>query len=103
MLKRATGFRAATHNDAQFAAAMATAAEPNHPEVAEELLEKWINTEKGSQVRRIVQEGGTADLGVTAVETDNDSENAPILHINEELGYKEIPGKLEFHRKLTYS
>jgi acetyl esterase len=41
------------------------------------------------------------DLGVAAVETDNDSENAPILHINEELGYQEMPGKLEFHRKLT--
>lgn len=38
------------------------------------------------------------DLGVAAVETDNDSENAPILHINEELGYAEMPGKLEFHR-----
>ena len=41
------------------------------------------------------------DLGVTAVETDNDSENAPILHINEELGYEEMPGRLEFHRRLT--
>jgi acetyl esterase len=41
------------------------------------------------------------DLGVTAVETDNDSENAPILHINEDLGYDEMPGKLEFHRRLT--
>jgi len=41
------------------------------------------------------------DLGVTAVETDNDSENAPILHINEELGYEAMPGKLEFHRKLS--
>ena len=41
------------------------------------------------------------DLGVSTVETDNDSENAPILHINEELGYEEMPGKLEFHRKLT--
>ena len=41
------------------------------------------------------------DLGVAAVETDNDSENAPILHINEELGYDEMPGKLEFHRKLA--
>ncbi len=40
------------------------------------------------------------DLGVTAVETDNDSENAPILHLNEELGYDEMPGRLEFHRKL---
>lgn len=41
------------------------------------------------------------DLGVPSVDTDNDSENAPILHINEELGYDELPGKLEFHRKLT--
>jgi len=37
------------------------------------------------------------------VQTDNDSENAPILHLNEELGYEEMPGKLEFHRKLTQS
>ena len=41
------------------------------------------------------------DLGVAAVETDNDSENAPILHINEQLGYAEMPGKLEFHRKVA--
>ena len=41
------------------------------------------------------------ELGATAVETDNDSENAPILHLNEELGYREIPGKLEFHRALV--
>ena len=40
-------------------------------------------------------------LGVTSVETDNDSENAPILHINEELGYQSIPGRLEFHRRLN--
>ena len=33
--------------------------------------------------------------------TDNDSENAPILHLNEELGYDEIPGKLAFHRQLS--
>jgi GNAT superfamily N-acetyltransferase len=41
------------------------------------------------------------DLGTESVQTDNDSENAPILHLNEELGYDEIPGKLEFHRKLV--
>lgn len=41
------------------------------------------------------------DLGVKSVQTDNDSENAPILHLNEELGYDEIPGKLEFHHKLA--
>jgi len=38
---------------------------------------------------------------VLAVDTDNDSENAPILHINEELGYQELPSVLEFHKKLT--
>jgi GNAT superfamily N-acetyltransferase len=40
------------------------------------------------------------DLGTESVQTDNDSENLPILHLNEELGYDEIPGRLEFHHKL---
>lgn len=41
------------------------------------------------------------DLGVEAVDTDNDSENGPILHLNEELGYQEIPGELAFHLTLS--
>jgi len=32
------------------------------------------------------------DLGVKFVYTDNDSENAPMLHINEQLGYRSRPG-----------
>ncbi|HYW25727.1 MAG TPA: hypothetical protein VE953_16265 [Terriglobales bacterium] len=40
------------------------------------------------------------DLGVTAVETDNDEANAPILHLNEELGYREIPGQVKLHKLL---
>ncbi|MHB8587261.1 MAG: GNAT family N-acetyltransferase [Candidatus Dormibacteraceae bacterium] len=32
------------------------------------------------------------ELGITLVETDNDSENAPMLHINEQLGYRSRPG-----------
>jgi len=40
------------------------------------------------------------ELGVDAVETDNDSENRPILHLNEELGYREIPGQLKLYRTL---
>jgi GNAT superfamily N-acetyltransferase len=40
------------------------------------------------------------DLAVDAVETDNDSHNAPILHLNEELGYREIPGMLRLHKRL---
>jgi GNAT superfamily N-acetyltransferase len=40
------------------------------------------------------------ELGIPAVETDNDSANAPILHLNEELGYREIPGQVKLHKHL---
>ena len=40
------------------------------------------------------------ELGVPAVETDNDEANAPILHLNEELGYREIPGQVKLHKRL---
>lgn len=42
-----------------------------------------------------------AALGVEAVETDNDSENAPIIHLNRDLGYREITGVLEFAKDLV--
>lgn len=41
-----------------------------------------------------------SELGVAAVETDNDEANAPILHLNEELGYREIPGQVKLHKPL---
>lgn len=41
-----------------------------------------------------------AELGVDAVETDNDSENGPIIHLNEALGYEEITGVLELAKEL---
>ena len=41
------------------------------------------------------------DLGVTSVDTDNDSENAPILHINQEMGYRLVVPIIELHREVA--
>jgi GNAT superfamily N-acetyltransferase len=40
------------------------------------------------------------ELGATRLRTDNDSENAPILHINEEMGYAPMTPYIELHRAL---
>jgi GNAT superfamily N-acetyltransferase len=41
------------------------------------------------------------ELGVEAVETDNDSQNAPILRLNEEIGYRQVDGQLQFRKALA--
>ncbi len=41
------------------------------------------------------------ELGVAVVYTDNDSENAPMLHINETLGYRLRPGFVEHLKRVT--
>jgi GNAT superfamily N-acetyltransferase len=39
-------------------------------------------------------------LGAKEVATANDAENAPILHLNEEMGYRPVAPQLELHRDL---
>jgi hypothetical protein len=33
---------------------------------------------------------------VARVRTENDGQNAPILHLNEEMGYERIPGWIQY-------
>ncbi len=40
-------------------------------------------------------------LGVERIRTQNDGENAPILHLNSQMGYVPIDPVLELHRELT--
>jgi mycothiol synthase len=40
--------------------------------------------------------GQAIELGVESVRTDNDEANAPMLHINQELGYHRIPGFISY-------
>ena len=45
--------------------------------------------------------GQAVELGVPVVYTENDSENAPMLHINEGLGYKQRPGFVSLLKRVS--
>jgi GNAT superfamily N-acetyltransferase len=98
VLKSTIGFRALTHADAEFAAAVVTAAEPDHPVVAEELLDKWVNTEKVSAVRRfVVQEDGLDRGWISVVQRRDVGGEATYLNLLIPAAHKHLlPASTEF-------
>src|SRR2546426_261252 len=53
---------------------------------------------KGVKLQGLAQ---AVELGVPSVCTDNDSKNAPMLRINQQLGYEPRPGFVEHHKRVT--
>ena len=53
---------------------------------------------RGIKLQTLAQ---AVELGVPLVYTANDSENAPMLRINETLGYRARPGFVEHHKRVT--
>ena len=53
---------------------------------------------KGIKLQTLTQ---AIELGVPHVHTDNDSENGPMLHINEMLGYEPIPGFSTYQKRVS--
>lgn len=56
---------------------------------------------RGQGVARALKHATVAQaigLGIERVRTNNDAENAPILKLNIEMGYRRIPGWIQLHR-----
>jgi GNAT superfamily N-acetyltransferase len=69
-----------------------------YPPVRGSVETSWTGTARSIRGRGVARAlkletvAQAISLGVTRVQTDNDSTNAPILHLNEEMGYHQIPG-----------
>jgi mycothiol synthase len=73
-----------------------------YPPVRGNVTTAWTGTARALRGRGIARAlkletiAQAMGLGTRRIRTGNDAENAPILHLNEELGYDAIPGWIEF-------
>ena len=78
-----------------------------YPPVRGHVWTSWTITARAVRGRGLARAlkletvGQAIGLGVTSVRTSNDGENAPILHLNEQMGYQPIPGLVELHKTLV--
>jgi RimJ/RimL family protein N-acetyltransferase len=69
-----------------------------YPPIRGHVWTEWTTTLRSVRGRGIARAlkletlAQAIELGIERVRTDNDSQNAPILHINEQLGYQRITG-----------
>ena len=61
-------------------------------------LVRGLGVARATKCETLVQAIG---LGVDRVRTGNDAQNAPILHINESMGYRPIPGGIDFLKDVS--
>jgi GNAT superfamily N-acetyltransferase len=76
-----------------------------YPPVRGAVQTSWTGTARSIRGRGVARAlkletvAQAMSLGVTRVQTDNDSSNGPILHLNEEMGYQRIPGVRSFLKR----
>ena len=79
-------YRPATLDDVELAADLMSAAYPDLPEDPD------FRGRGLAQAIKLQSLAQAVELGIPRVIADNDSENAPMLRINEKLGYRLRPG-----------
>jgi mycothiol synthase len=74
----------------------------SYPPVRGNVWTDWTATARSIRGRGVARAlkletvGQAIGLGVARVRTENDGQNAPILHLNEEMGYERIPGWIQY-------